>query len=573
MSDERPDALLKSALEKIVYFEARAGSLTGELSSLRSEVDRLKAELASASQREIELRRELAEREVRLQRAHADREELGRVNDALKAERAALMGQVLEASRIYDGDQHVESPFDLASFISDLRSEVLTRTPAQAAAHAVALPVAREATVAQVRTAAPSSSPVGHAQRLMAQGRLVVTEAEVLALTGAQSFPGKSEETLFGFSIRELAAPDPSARVRAAERLKALAHPASAAPLATALNAETEPRVQVSLLEAFATVAKEEGAPIVTPLLSSQSPEVRVGALKALMKLSPSAAAPQLSAAMKDPDPAVRRRASLLALGLSGDDALALGGEAIADANADVRALGALVLGASTGENARQLLVRALRDSDNKVRKAAAQSLSRIVGEDVSAVVSLDEAQRRREIRRIAGLPVRPVLAHAEPKRLERAQVEANPVTAAPQNTPPAATAMNAASTPVNAVTPMNAAPAVINAVPTAINAAPTAINAAPGVNHGSARAAGPQASSALPTPSFAARTNAQPERILSESLLGQLAIEVRTAIRGRTVAEVARVLSLDEATAEEAASLLVARGTLVRRGLKLFTA
>ena len=93
---------------------------------------------------------------------------------------------------------------------------------------------------------------------------------------------------------------------------------------------------------------------------------------------------------------------------------------AIADAVPDVRALGALVLAASSGEKARQLLVRALRDSDNKVRKAAAQSLSRIVGEDVSSMVELDDAQRRREIRRISSLPSRPVTRFVEAPKPRR---------------------------------------------------------------------------------------------------------------------------------------------------------
>ncbi|HET9451282.1 MAG TPA: wire protein, partial [Aggregicoccus sp.] len=58
MSDERPDALLKSALEKIVYFEARAEQLHSELASARTEAERLRGDLTQAGAREIGLRRE-----------------------------------------------------------------------------------------------------------------------------------------------------------------------------------------------------------------------------------------------------------------------------------------------------------------------------------------------------------------------------------------------------------------------------------------------------------------------------------------------------------------------------------
>ena len=51
MSDEKPEALLKSALEKIVYFEARASQLTNDAGSSREELERTKHELAAASQR------------------------------------------------------------------------------------------------------------------------------------------------------------------------------------------------------------------------------------------------------------------------------------------------------------------------------------------------------------------------------------------------------------------------------------------------------------------------------------------------------------------------------------------
>ena len=125
MSDEKPEALLKSALEKIVYFEARASQLTNDAGASRDELERTKTELAAASQREIELRRVIAELEVRATRAHAEREEMARLVDALRRERAELIGKMLDASRIHGVDQEGIDGLDLSQFISQLRQEML----------------------------------------------------------------------------------------------------------------------------------------------------------------------------------------------------------------------------------------------------------------------------------------------------------------------------------------------------------------------------------------------------------------------------------------------------------------
>lgn len=412
MSDEKPEVLLKSALEKILYFEARSSQLTNDAETSRGELDRLKADLAAASQREIELRRVVAELEVRVSRAHSEREEMARVVDALRRERAELIGKMLEASRIHGLEQGLDD-FDLAQFIAQLREEVLVHrqqgTPARL--HAGPAPEFPPATT--------SSTVTGTAGELKAQGRLGVSAGDLSMLTHGTEFPGRSEETLFGFSVRELSSPDVQARVRAAERLVALKHPAAAPPLATALHGETEPVVQVALLAALATVAQSEAVPVVTPLLSSRSAEVRIAALKALLVLDVTAAAPHLAAATKDPDKAVRRRASLLALGLAGPEALQLGTEAIRDTDPQVRALAALVLGASNAEVARPLLMEAMRDTDARVRHTASQSLSRLLGQDVTSLVGLDEAHRRREVRRLAHVPSQPRRAPAVPAAVQ----------------------------------------------------------------------------------------------------------------------------------------------------------
>jgi hypothetical protein len=525
LRDEHPEALLKSALEKIVYFEARSQQLHTDLAAAQGKIERFKEELTGAAQREIELRRELAEFQVEVNRSRHERDELDKLNDALRAERAALLGKLIEAARIHDSDkpnEDGESPFDLASFISELRSEALAPKQAKAAAEATspAGPDARafspgaataNGLVPQSVPAAPASAPspvAQHAARLRSEGRLAVSHEQVLEMSSPPSLGARTEETLFSFSVRELASPDPAARKRAAERLKALGNPAASAAVASALHEETQADVQVALLGTFSGLAKSEGVPIIAPMLRAELPEVRIAALKALIALDPAQAGPHVAAAIKDADRAVRRRASLLALGLSGSSALKLGEQAIVDEEPEVRSLAALVLGASNGERARVLLLEALTDRDPKVREAAAQSLSRILGKDVSPVVELDDPQRRREVRRLAALPV---VADGRSKVLVKSY-------------------FNFATQEKQA-------------------------GAGAAGDHGREQAA---AVAAPPSP---------------EELCTAVMSDVRGALRGCSLAELAASSKCAPDMVQEACELLVARGQVVRRGLKYFAA
>jgi hypothetical protein len=341
-----------------------------------------------------------------------------------------------------------------------------------------------------------------HAERLLSQGRLAVSAHELSELSARAGFPGRTEETLFGFSVRELSAPDSAARVRAAERLLSLGTPAAAPALAPALHAEADPAVQVALLHALGALASKEAVAMVSPHLASPAPEVRIAALKGLLKLDAGQGAPHLAAAMKDPDRSVRRRASLLALGLSGEVAFAVGEQAVLDADGDVRSLGARVLGAAGGDRARALLQSRLKDADVKVRRAAAEGLSRILGQDVSAVVTLDEVQLRREVRRLAGLPARPMHLASAPA-------------------------------PVASVAPEKRQEALEEVA-----------------------AALPPAAPAVP-----------------EELCQRLLVEVRSALRGRTLADLCEWLGAPPQGVQEACELLLARGQFVRRGQKFFVA
>nr|WP_254614053.1 HEAT repeat domain-containing protein [Myxococcus sp. CA056] len=652
-------------------------------------MEHLKRELTETHQRELELRREVAELEVRAGRFQAEREESVRLTQALRGERDQLMDRLLNASRLRtstkDGDDEDDDlGFDLASFISQLRSEALLRGESDRVASTLvkvpmrgpAVPLSEASAKAQaVAAAAPSAparpalleplleglSPVAReAQRFLHAGRLGVSPAQLAELSG-QRVGAPTDESLFGFSVRELSAPDAAARIRAAERLKALSQPAAAPALASALHAETDSAAQVALLQAFAALCREEGAQVVSPLLSSPVPEVRIAALKALLTLAPRDAAPHLAQAMKDPDRSVRRRASLLALGLEGETARRLGEEAIHDADSEVRSLAALALGAGSGENARTLLLEALGDREPRVRKAAAQSLSRILGHDVSAVVSLDDTHRRREIRRLATLPVKPVRARLEDaarpmvartlvvpaQAVASAQVTSAGVApagaahgmafvgavqgaGASAASPQAVVAVGARQAAGSAASPQavvsagarqvsapafvgqGGAPMHAGGPPPSAPLSPTAQSGqrAPGQSAAgtpmqpmappvaapqSARPVGsprlspvqaalvamgapapvPAAAPAQPAPRAAearppsGRSGASPV----EALCAQMLMEVRVAVRGRSLAELTTALGAPVELAQEALTLLSARGSVVRRGHKYFAA
>ena len=571
MAEDAPQTLLQSALEKIVYFEARLGQLQAQLAESRAEADRLREELAQASQREMEVRREHAGLQVQLERSRAERAELQRVHEASRQERTMLISKLLEASQIHHSGDDID--FDLASFISTLRGEVLARgsgpaltVPALAqepilSSGALATlspgPAQPEAAPAPPPAASypPTSNPqasssaaanqathvTAHAQRLAGEGRLGVSAEELRSLSTHDSIP-RSEETLLEFSIRELRAADVSAHIRAADRLRALGQEASAPALASALHQEKSSEARVALLRAFAAVGNAGGAQVVEPMLIDSDPEVRIAALKALLSLDVTQALPHLSAAVKDPDRAVRRRASLLALGLDPNAALALAEEALEDADPEVRGLAALALGASGGERARDLLFALMEDASSKVRRAAAQSLSRILGCDVTPVVELESAQRRRELRRIAGLPMNPVRTALPPTAATLRRIAEH----------------EAAQQRLAAVVPLNAGPARQSQGGRQGTAAQAQAAAASAVAVG--RATG-VALAVAPAP--------EPDEALCAGMLAEL----RTALRGRTEPELCRALRVSATEIEDAVALLSARGQVVRRGLKLYLA
>jgi hypothetical protein len=572
VSDGRAEALLRSALEKIVYFEARSEALQADAATLRSEAEALRADLAAASQREVQLRRRVAELEVEASRSHRDREEAARVLEAMRAERAGLMGKVLEAARIQGASDHRGLDFDLAGFIADLRAEAIAyRSPALEAppvprqvepAPAVETVVALHAeaarpalTAAAARPpslwpsapgtssgetareqhrsapAAPASSGSGvPREETSAASILAVTrEAERLFEQGRLNVPPSprhGEESLFGFSVGELSSPDPAARSRAAERLRTLGDRAAAPALAVALHAERDDAVLVALLEAFRALATREGAAVVEPLLGSPESVVRIAALRAITHLDPDAAPAHLSRAAHDPDASVRRRTALLAVTLGPDRMLEVERQVARDPDPEVRRLAVLASGAAGGPQARTGLLGALEDPDLGVRRAAARSLSGILGLDLSHVPALSDEERRREVRRLTTLPPVPVSQRARPLGPPAPVLREEPEVDG--ESAPGETALLADEPP--------APPARVPEPRAALIEVGATVHA-------------------------------------DEALCVQIATELRTSMRGRSVLDLATQLGVTDERVIEAAALLTARGQVVRRGAKLFVA
>jgi HEAT repeat protein len=569
LSDGRAEALLKSALEKIVYFEARSDQLQGDAATLRAESDQLRRELASATQREVELRRRIAELEVEIGRSHREREEAGRVVDAMRAERTGLLEKVLEASRIHGNTADGGPDFDLAAFIAQLRGEALalrggtperrassftpmsaptshlaSKTAPQLAGAPPASPSPAPVSVATASADRPEPSPAIASESvpvLMHSAALAVTrEAERLSGEGRLRVPSShrfGEESLFGFSVRELASPDPAARCRAAERLRTLGDRAAAPAVATALHAERDDSVLITLLDTFRTLASLEGAGVVAPLLGAPSPMVRIAALRAVTTLDPDAAVAHLARAAHDPDPTVRRRASLLAVSLGPERVMELQREAAGDPDPEVRRLVVLATGAAGGDAARTRLLTALDDSDLGVRRAAARSLSRLLAVELGHVPELGDEERRREIRRLSTLDPAPLSVRAQAATDEATLAASSKSLPVPDDDRASSedTRLVAATEPELSVHPEDPEPP----------AAPAAEVEPPG----------------RPGPAVHS----------DEALCQRIALELRAAMRGRTVPDLAEQLGVASEQVIEAAALLTARGQVVRRGGKLF--
>ncbi len=374
---DSPDSLLRSALEKVVYFECRLEQLQRDLDRSEAEASKLREDLARSTTRELEHKQKVAAVECTLARSERERDEEKARASALHAERRRWLDKMIEAQRIHGSGQPTDG-IDLAGFIAELRAEVLAVKGEPAA-----------------RPPKPPSTPRDAAQTLAKEGRLDVAATDLAKVQAGVHFAMRSEETLYAFSLKELTSGDAPSRARAAARLRSLEARAAVPALATALGAERDPSVKAAILESLAAAGDASVVPLITPHLKANEIDVRLAALEAAARLGDGAA---VERALSDISPAVRRRAAVLAAARS--DAVELLRRAAVDEDASVRRVAALTLAACSGDEARAILMRALDDSDPTVRRAAAKGLSRLVGEDLVPVADLDRARRLREVRK-----------------------------------------------------------------------------------------------------------------------------------------------------------------------------
>ncbi len=512
-----PEDLLRGALEKIVYFECRLSQLEAELAAARDAAARDKEAATSARGREADLEAGMAHARAALEAEQARSGELADRVRLLEGERQRFLVGLIDKARIDaatapGGEPPDGEGADLAGFIAELRGEVERLRPWKAAAEEAGIQLPED----PPRPAPRAAEPVpALAARFDTAGRLGLAPAEAKRLRAGLAT--RAERSLYERSMDDLASADAGARRRAADCLRALGSPAAAPLVAAAVGREQDAEAKVALLAALAALAEPGAADIARRALDDRRPPVRAAALEALAALAKERAEPDLLRALADPSPTVRRRAVLLAgflPGASAEDALA---GALGDRDAGVARAAAVALSGRPTARAQGALVRALDHREPKVRRAAANSVSRWSGEPVDAGAPADE--RRRAARRIAD-----TLAALGEATLRDAVVAAGDPVQAPAAPPRQAPAQARPPAPAAAPAPLaRVAAAVVDA-------------------------SGP-----------------------SDALEGAVVAEVRAALRGRTLDELAAVVPGGRPAAEVALRSLVGRGVLARRGARFF--
>lgn len=396
MPSEGPENLLKSALEKVVFFECRIEQLEADQANLLTERDRLKSELSQFAARELALKQELTELQSKYLAARRELEEEQARVTTLRGERERWLTTLSSATRIRQAGELQDGDFDLASFIAELRAEVQALRDGKVVDKAL-LPYEPPRDTRELA--------VGMAQ----EGRIGFTERDRKEMVKTARFETRAEETVFAFSLRELSSPYADSRARAAQRLGALRTREAAAALAAALNSEPESSVKPALIEALAATGGVEALPLLSPHLRDRDVGVRLAALEGAVKLGGAGCVKEVERALADASPRVRRRAALLAGSLGPSAGRPLLQRASGDADPSVRRVSALSLAAFGGETARQALLTAGDDADLAVRRAAWQALSRLFGEPMLSVAEEPSVRRRRELRRLETLPLKPL--------------------------------------------------------------------------------------------------------------------------------------------------------------------
>jgi hypothetical protein len=553
-----PEGILRSALEKIVFFECRVSQLESELSAARTTAERARADAVEARRRETELAQALAAERGARGDAEARTDDLGERVRLLEGERERLLGGLVDRARVGGAAGAGGAPgpdvdgADLAGFIAELRAEIVALRAWKAEAEAAGIRGGGSIPAARGERAAESMPAL--LARFRDEGRVGLSGRDSDRLKDLLTT--RADRVLYERSMDDLAARDPRVRARAVRALEALGVRAAAPLLAAALGREDDEGVKAAILGALGRFQEPFAAELCTRALGDARPAVRVAALEALARVAQGEAEPRVAQALSDPSPLVRRRAALLLGFTGGDRAEAALSVALGDPDRGVARAAAAALSGRPTARAQGALARALEHPQESVRRAAAASLSRVAGEAVSAEGPAPElrASSRRIAARLAamdGAELRDaVLAGAtrEPARGRAARASSPVQPALPP--PPAVVA------PPVAPRPQQARPAVRPSPPVAAQAA------APAPGHAAvARAAtAVMVEETAPAPAAGG---------LEALVLGEL----RAALRGAAPADLAAALDAPLAAVAAALEVLRARGTLVQRGPRFFTA
>jgi HEAT repeat protein len=555
-----PEGLLRSALEKIVFFECRVSQLESELAAAHTTAERARGEAARAQQRAVELERDLASE--RGAREAAERRS-GEVDDRvrrLEAERERLLSGLVERARVSgapgaEGDGGEDGGVDLAGFIAELRAEIETLR-ADRSAHApepsAALRVARPAPHAPETLAALAG-------RFGADGRVGFTPRDADRMK--ELLATRADRALYERSMDDLGAPDAGRRLRAVRALEALGSRAAAPLLAAALGREQDAEVKAALLAGLARFKEPFAADLAERELADPRPGVRVAALEALAAVAADAAGRRLSDSLSDPSSVVRRRAALLLGFQSGEGAEEALAVALCDADRGVARAAAAALSGRPSARAQGALARGLEHPDASVRRAAGAALSRVSGEAVDAEAS--PSARRAASRRISER-----LAAMDGDQLRAAVLRgatsppaAAPVVSAAVATPRAPVAA-AAAAPVRASVAAPAAPRA---------PAPASVAAAPRAHARAAAAvAVPEARAAVAV-AIADPGGSSDEPAVGDDVDVRVVAEIRAALRGCTPEGLAAALGVPPVRMEAALRTLAAQGTVAQRGTRWF--
>ena len=547
-SNHEPEGLLRSALEKIVFFECRVSQLESELAAARAAADRARGDASGVRRREVELEQALTAEKAQRSEVERRASELDDRVRLLETERERLLGGLVDRARLdgapgSSGEPAAEDgQADLAGFIAELRAEIeslrVFRDAAVAAGFGGAEGPARER-----KPVAPAASVAELGGRFDAQGRMGISAGDRARL--GDLLGTRADRALYERSMTDLSSPDAGRRLRAVRALEALGSRAAAPLLASALSREAEAEVKAALLGALARFKEPFAADLADRELADRRPAVRVAALEALATVGDRRALDRLAAAISDDSAMVRRRAALLLGFTAGDRAVDVLAVALCDTDRGVARAAAAALSGRPSARAQAALARGLEHPDVSVRRAAASALGRLSGETVDAdgTVSTRRASSRRISERLAAMDGEELRA-AVLRSADNAHATAGRVLAATA----AAAAGRAASERPSTLPPASGAPSP---------------QPAPPLRGGEAVGVAPRTAVAVveaPAPS------AGPSELDS-----RIVAELRASLRGCTEATLASLLRAPPADVESSLAALAARGTVARRGTRWF--